>query len=90
MEWFPVYDWRCTMKEETNKEVSKVLKEIIAFTEYSVDGEAECVEYLYTARKIANCYDKILYSCENDAQVMSEIDQIRHYLKDNPLYLSFE
>ena len=78
------------MKEKTNKEVRKVIEEIRAFTEFSVDGEKESIEYLYTARRVANCYDNIMFSCKTDAQVMDQIDQIRYYLKKNPQYLSFK
>lgn len=70
------------------RELEKVLEEIQEFTDYCPEGHVAMVEYLYTARKVANCYDEIVCSSTTE-EAMRRINLLRHYLKCNPNYLDF-
>lgn len=70
------------------KEVDKVKREIQDFASFDPGGEAEAIEYIHTARKVANCYDRIVAS-DSDEKTLNEINLLRHHLQDNPQYLDF-
>ncbi|MBR3249508.1 MAG: hypothetical protein IKF83_02280 [Clostridia bacterium] len=74
--------------EKIKEEIEKVIEEIQDFTKFSPNGEVDSIEYLYTAREVANCYDRIMTS-NLDEKTLKEITYLRHCLKQNPQYLSF-
>lgn len=74
--------------EDVKKEVERVIEEIQEFTAYSPKGEARSIDYLYTARKVANCYDEIIASNKTE-ETIRKVKLLRHHLKSNPQYLDF-
>lgn len=70
------------------RELERVLEEIREFTDYQPEGHAIMVDYLYTARKVANCYDEIICATTTE-DAMRRISLLRHHLRSNPQYLDF-
>ncbi|MBR3162900.1 MAG: hypothetical protein IKF17_02210 [Clostridia bacterium] len=74
--------------ERIKEKIDKVIEEIQEFAGYEVKGASDVVEYLYTARAVANSYDRMIESSD-EIKIYDEINLIRHYLKENPHYLDF-
>lgn len=69
--------------ERIRAEIDGVMGEIQAFVAHQPDGRSLTIEYLYTARKVANCYDRMCASRMGE-EAAREAALLRHHLHEYP------